>query len=132
MKSTKLLKCRECCNAFKDEKYAGKVFLTDEAPCRSTYEIYGVVGKFMKLSLLRDAENFEMIRLAIFNEININELFSQVDVSHDPDHKLLLIRFVIDACINIKGTQIAREATLDEHNKSYGNRFRKLLHFYGQ
>lgn len=126
------MKCQECFAALNEEKYTGKVYENEDAPCQSTVKICAVVEKFMKLQLLRDTENFETIRLAIFNEINIDELFSAINVAHDPSHKLFLIRYVIDSCINIKGTQIAKEATLNEHRKSYRNRFRKLLHYYGQ
>lgn len=133
LKGTQHMKCHECFKAFTEERVNGISLESNlqESSCRSTFEICKVVEKFMKLELLRET-NFQTLKLAIYNEIDIDNTFSAIDISHDPNHKLFLIRFVIDACINIKGTQIAKEATLDEHRKSFRKRFRKLIHFYGQ
>lgn len=128
--------CGECVNVFAENEKVENAFSKskfNEKPCRSTFEICKVVEMYMKLENLLKCSNFESIDSVICNEITkIEDLYSNTDFSHDTDHKAYLIRFIIDACINIKGTFIAKEATFDEHQKFMRSQCRKLIHFKGQ
>lgn len=58
-------------------------------------------------------------------------MYKEEDFIQHPDHKLHLIRTVVDGFIAIKGPFMAKTATKDLHSKSFRQKFRKLIHFYG-
>lgn len=124
------LYCKECANVFIENEKTDVAYI--QAPCQSSFEICAVVDKHMNLQILRKTTNFNDIYSKIFYEIQVDRMFVLTDFSHDISHKLYLIRFIVDAYVHIKGTMIAKEATLNEHKQFYRSQFRKLVHFYNQ
>lgn len=128
--------CEECAKVFSENEKVENAFKNskfNEKPCQSTFEICKVVEKYMKLENILKDNNFDSIDSAICNEITkIEDLFSNTDFSHNVSHKTYLIRFIINACINIIGTFIAKEATFNEHKKFMRSQCRKFINFRGQ
>lgn len=127
--------CDECINVFKICAKVERAFdkpKSDQKPCQSTYAICKETDGFLKLCLLNGNINFNTIYYTILNNIDADQLFKEADFSRHPEHRLYLIRAIIDAYIQIKGTFMARTATLDMHTTQFRWKFNKLIHFYGQ
>lgn len=104
------LYCKDCANLFEENEkteadYNGKA-------CQSTFDICSIVEKYMNLKNLLRASDFKVIYSKMFGDIDIEQMFVSTDFSRDFDHKLYVIRFIIDAAIHIKGTMIARKLHL--------------------
>lgn len=127
--------CEDCVNVFNQNEKVAEAFLNSnfkEPPCQSTLEICCIVKKFMKLELLREITDFKVIENKIFEEIENGIFYENSDFSHNTGHKIYLIQFVVDTCIHILGTFIAKHATLTEHRRIYGSKWRNVIHFHGQ
>lgn len=124
------LYCKQCANVFIENEKTDIAYF--EAACQSTFKICEIVDKFVHLEKLLKTPNFNYIYEKIFDNIDVDQFYNRTDFSHDCSHKLYLIRFIVDAFVNIKATMIAKEASLDEHKKFFRTQFRKLVHFHGQ
>lgn len=123
--------CSKCTNLFNlCEKVEKSVQISK--PCVSTFKICKEANQFLKLQLLKGDIRFETIYYSILNNIDLDNMYREIDFSEHPDHKLYLIRSVIDGFIAIKGPFMAKTATKNLHTKLFRQKFRKLLHFYGQ
>lgn len=123
--------CAICRGVFeRDEKVT--TALADDVPCISTFNICKEADRFLKLNLLKGSFNFNTIRYAILNSIETEHLYQQTNFSHEPDHKLFLINEVVEVYIQIKGTHLAKSATLDSHNTLVRTAYRKEVHRLGQ
>lgn len=100
--------------------------------CQSTFLICKQTDRFLKVDLLKGDINFTVIYHEILQNLDFDSLYSETDFSHHYDHKIFLIRFVVDEYIKIKGTHIAKTLTLNEHKKVLRVRLHKLLHYLGQ
>lgn len=101
-----------------------------QKPCRSTFQICIEAERFLKVKLLRGSVNFNVVYHEILECLNIESLFSQTDFSEHFDHKIFLIRFIVDEYIKIKGTYIAKMSTLKQKSQDSRSRLHKLIHFY--
>lgn len=129
------IKCELCKNVFAENKKINKAFNTSKFksnPCESTFYICKEADRFLKFQLLTNDINFNTVYYAIFQQIDIEGLFTETDFSHDNIHKLYLIRGIVDAFIQIKGTYIAKTATFDIHQNQLRFKLKKLIHYYGQ
>lgn len=124
------LYCKDCSNIFVENEKNPLAF--GDSACQSTVEICTIVKPYMNLEILQKTSEFNVIHSNIFREIDIEQMFVATDFSHDPSHKLYLIRFIIDAAIHINGTVLAREATFNEHRHFFRSQFKKYINFYGQ
>lgn len=127
------MKCSLCQNVFDENRKVGRAFLfSKKVPCESTFIICNTADRLLKYELLKDNSNFKTIYYAIFQEIDFENLFTETDFKHNSVHKLFLIRGIIDVFVQIKGTYLAKTATLDLHKNQLRSRLKKLIHFYGQ
>lgn len=124
------LYCKDCSNIFVENERNPLTF--GESACQSTVEICTIVKTYMNLEILQKTSDFNVIYSNIFREVDVEQMFAATDFSHDPSHKLYLIRFIIDAAIQINGTVLAREATFNEHRNFFRSQFKKYINFYGQ
>lgn len=121
--------CDACSDVFNRED---KLHGTLSNPCVSTYNICKEVDRFLKVEMLRGDINFQTMYYTIIQQVDVENSFTATDFTHQPDHKLYLIRAIIDTYIQIKGTFIARNETAALHKNKYRHRLNKLIHFYGQ
>lgn len=138
IKTTDEMFCPLCAKIFDENEKVQKSFTSSNyksKPCVSTFTICKEVDKFLKLHILSDNTiNFNTVYFAIFDNIDSNTLYCNTDFSKHTgkDHKLYLIRTVVDVYIKIKGTHIARKASADARGELIRHKLRKLIHFYGQ
>lgn len=69
--------------------------------------------------------------MQFFQEIESNQLFTSTDFSHNTKHKYFIIRAIVDAYVQIKGSYIAKTANLAIH-KGERNNYRKHIHRTGE
>lgn len=132
LKSLDRTYCPMCKNIFDREDKVPFVLVATDAPCVSTFRICKQTDRFLKLNLLKGAINFETIQFAIFDNIKIDDLYNGTDFTHQPDHKLFLIKEVVEVYIQIKGCYLAKSGTLNSHKKLIRSEYHKEIHFRGQ
>lgn len=134
IKSSKQFKCTKCECIFdenlKSDMFDGSNFLVK--PCCSTFTICKQADRFMKETLLNGTIDFNVILHEILQCLNVESLYTETDFTDHLDHKVYLIRFVVNEYIKIKGMHIAKSATSREQEKSVRSKLHKLLHFLGQ
>lgn len=79
----------------------------------------------MQFPILLGDFNFKTILYAIYESLEVHGLFPNTDFSHNPEHKLYMIKVIADKYIHIRATYLAKLATLDAHPD--GNK-RQILH----
>lgn len=126
-----------CLNVFDENDKCDDVYYKsndNEKPCLSTITICEITDRFMKLELLDGSIKFETILYAIFQSIHliIDSLYPKSEFSCDPNHKLYLIRCLVDEFINVRCNYIAHKGSLDIHDKFLRSQFHKLIHFNNQ
>lgn len=127
--------CEGCAAVFDENPKTQNAFInsrSSEFPCIDTIKICKEADRYLKLRLLTGEINFSTIQYAIFQQIDIDTLYSNTNFSHDEDHKLYLVRSITDAFIQIKGSYIAKSSTLELYDKLVRSKFHKLIHFHGQ
>lgn len=127
--------CAACANVFSENEKITHFFgssNTDVRPCRSTFMICKEIDRFMKIEIIRAFPNFNMVYAGIHNVLDVENLFEDTDFAHNQAHKLYLVRSIAEAFIQIKGTYLAKMATLNAHQKLLRTKLRKMIHAYGQ
>lgn len=127
--------CMQCKDVFKQNDKIRNALVGSkfkEKPCRCTIEVCKEADRFVKMGILQSDFDIYAIREAIFNLLDVQSLYANTDFNHNPEHKLYLVRSIIDVYIQIKATQIARSTTLEVKQSSYASKLRKLTHVYGQ
>lgn len=127
--------CEECLNVFNDnEKVPGRCISSKfkQQPCRDTYKICREVDRFLSLKLLTGRIKFSTIHYTIMRNLDLNSLYSKTDFTHSVNHKLYLVRTIIDCYIQIKCTYLAKCSTLNTQNNFVRSQFVSLLHYRGQ
>lgn len=132
LKSLDRVYCEECKGVFDRERKVSTTLATDEAPCLSTFEICKKADRFLKLKLLKGTVDFKTIPYAILESIEVEDLFNESDFNHQPDHKLFLIREIVEVFVQIKGSFLAKSSTLVSQKKFIRTAYRKQVHVLGQ
>lgn len=127
--------CKECMLAFEENVkvmggYIGSNFQRN--PCQSTVSICKMVDRFLKVQFLRNKLDFDRIYYIIADAIDVETLYNLTNFSHNLNHKLLLIRSIVDVYIQIKSTYLARKANFTGAQANLRAKLHKLIHFYGQ
>lgn len=68
----------------------------------------------------------------VLNAIQFDELFSNIDFTHDPRHKSVLILMIIDEYVRLHAAHIAHKLTINAHSTIMGNHSKKLKQNLGQ
>lgn len=127
--------CQACATIFNENEKLTHFFGSsnvDVRPCRSTFAICKEVDRFMKMEIIRSFPSFNVIYNGTHNILDVENLFTATDLTHNQAHKIYLIRSIAEAYIQVKGTYLAKMATLDAHQKLVRARLRKIIHLYGQ
>lgn len=135
IKSTKQFSCILCKHIFDENREKAHIFDGTKfvvRPCYSTFCICKQTDRFLKEELLKGTVNFNVIYHEILQNLNFNALYEESDFSEHFDHKIFLIRFVVDEYVKIKGTHMAKSITFRERQESLRSKLHKLLHYLGQ
>lgn len=127
--------CQKCINVIEASEKVHDTFSSprhQQKPCISTYKICSAADQYLKLQLLKGDIHFQTIYYSILNEIDIENMYQVGDFTQHEDHRLHLIRCVVDGFIQIKGIFMARKATQNLHSKMHRHILKKLIHFYNQ
>lgn len=124
--------CTHCIDVFNrsariDSSFFGANF--DKRPCYSTYKICRESEQYLKIQLLKGNINIKTIYYSILNDIDIENIFGDIDFNVHPSHKLYLIRCIVDGYMQIKGQFLARTATQDLHSKQFRYKLKKTYSF---
>lgn len=135
--SKKDLYCRFCENIFSENEKMQNAFTGSkipQKPCSSTFQICKEADRFLKLQVLRGEFRFDVFYEAICNRMDVERLYTKTDFSHNFEHKLYLIRSIVNVYIQIKGTFLARSAVASNQKPSdpHRNQLRKLIHNHGR
>lgn len=98
-------------------------------PCRSTHMICKTADHFLKLEVLKGNFNINVIRAAIISNLVPETLFSESNFLQHSDHKLFLIKFILNEFIRIKGVYIAKKTTFKLKDSRLRQRLTKLILF---
>lgn len=113
--------------AFVSTKLEGRI------PCRDTYLICKNADHFMKIDLLKGNTNLNVLRAAILASLEPVSLFSSSKFTSHVDHKLFLIKYIINEYIRIKSLYMARDFNLNQKKKhGVRQRLTKTIHFYNE
>lgn len=77
-----------------------------QKPCRDTQKICKTADHFMKIEILKGKTNLNVLRAAILSNLEPLSLFSKSNFTSHIDHKLFLIKFIINEYMRIKGVYI--------------------------
>lgn len=135
IKSTKQFDCSSCKNIFDENKHKVDTFNGTKfavKPCYSTFCICKQADRFLKEEILKGAVEFRVVYSEILQTLNFEELFEQTDFTDHLEHKIYLIRHIVNEYVKIKGTHMAKSLTIREHQKSFRSKLHKLLHYMGQ
>lgn len=129
--------CEPCLKVFDENMKCNDVYEKEsfnEKPCESTVEICKIADSFLNIELFLKGMKFKTIFYAICQEIQskIDSLYEASNFECDANHKLYMIRCIVDGYINKKCTYLAQKASLDIHEELLRSKLRKLLHFRGQ
>lgn len=126
--------CCLCRTVFDENQKLKETFVSKNfegrRPCRDTYLICKSADHFMKIDLLKGNTNLNVLRAAILSSLEPVSLFSRSKFTSHVDHKLFLIKFIINEYIRIKGVYMARRTNLDQQKNRVRQRLTKLIHFY--
>lgn len=124
--------CEICANMFdQNEKvhpsFTGK---SNTIPCSSTFTICKTADKFLKFELLSGDFVFDAIIYVIYDSLDFSSLYSATDFSHDINHKIYMVKIIIDMYVHIKATFLAKSATFNAHpNGNKRKKLHKLIHY---
>lgn len=76
--------------------------------------------------------DYETLVETIINAVDFGIVFATTDFALHPEHKHFFIQFFAEEFIRVKPTYIAKELTLQEQVKIYGNKMKKRIHAFGQ
>lgn len=127
--------CASCANVFDDNEKLQPSFgctMSSMRPCTSTFNLCKEADRFMRIQMIKASPRFDTILAGIYDSLNVENLFVNTDFSHNPEHKMYLIRSIIDVYIQIKGTYLAKTATFEGNKEMLRLKLRKLIHAYGQ
>lgn len=126
--------CELCQNVFNENRKIQRPFISSKfrnEPCQSTYDICKSVDHFMKLDLIKGNFKIDTIRYAVLKNLSHETIFNLSSFSSHMDHKLFMIKYIMNEYIRMKGVYLARQTTSDfkktDNERKY---FTSLMHFY--
>lgn len=125
--------CSECMLTFEKNRKVQNRFngFKNQDPCYSSYIICKAVYRYLRVQFLRGNTGLNIVYSAIVDQLDVSSLYDATDFEHDPNHKFYLIQAVIDTCVQIKATFLARQANFTG-KENMRSRLRKLIHIAGQ
>lgn len=126
----------QCANIFRNnsDKIDGIFYENGLAqkPSRSTVLICEIVFKWLSYYDNIYDFDYKQIYEKILKSIPYDNLYTDIDFSHNFDHKSQFVLIIVDEYIRIHATYNARITTLQIHAKIIGKSAQKLKHVMGQ
>lgn len=136
IKFTKNFNCLACKLIFDENNKADESlfirFKVQSRPCQSTFSICKQAGRFIKRELLAGSIDFSVIYREILENIDFESIYIETDFSSHIDHKIYLVRYIVNEYIRIKGTHIAKAESSKERENHLRSKLHKLVHYLGQ
>lgn len=101
-------------------------------PCQSTFEICTTADHFVKIEVLKGQFKIDVIHRAIIQSLECVDLFRDADFLGHEDHKLFLIKHIVDEFVRIKGVQLAKKYTFKENQIGMRQKLSKLILHHNQ
>lgn len=104
-------------------------------PCYSTIEICKNAEKFFKIydgHQSKPRYDFKVLYCLIFRTMNFDKLYPNSAFKCDYNHKYQFIKCVVGQYTTMRATQIARQKTLERHDKMVRQQYNRLVNFKGQ
>lgn len=118
-------------------------------PCASTFYICKIADRFIKLyrpkhfhsNSLSNGDNinetsqpkdFRVLYYMIFNEINFDTIFTQSDFVNHEEHKIHLVKCIVQEYIRIKTVHMSKQITLSQYDQILRTKLSRWIHFCGQ
>lgn len=103
----------------------------DRIPCKSTVKICALANQYLLREANKIGFNYNHLVSSVENELNVDMLYEATDFSHNLDHKVDLIRYIIGEMVRERANFIARKVTLNEQKKLLRRKNLKATHFAG-
>lgn len=137
------LKCEKCLHVFSEDEIVEDEFVNKKmqtlqikGPSRSTTEICRQVDISMR-KFNYDPAN-DQIHTDVMMNLDIEQLYWMSDFRSHPestpkkDHKLQLIKLIVEMSIKKQQDYICKRNTLSQHDEFIRHKLKKLVHFKGQ
>lgn len=125
-----------CRNIFRNnnEQIDGIFFENNliQKPTKSTVKICEIIYKFFMANENIFDFNFSIFYQKIIMAIPFENVYTNINFSHNKDHKAQIILLIIDEYIRIHATYWAKTATIQAKEKIIGNASKKLRQNLGQ
>lgn len=123
--------CDFCYKVFEDNDKMHAAYSSSmySVPCRSTYDICKKADEFLKVQLFKESFKPHVMCCAIISNLNVEYLYAKSNFIQHPDHKLFLIKFIIQEYIRMKGVYLAKKISSELIVERVRRKFRKLIHF---
>lgn len=122
-----------CQNIFTENNKIAKKYFTknknSQRPCKSTYEICTIAYEKIQPVIKNLHFDYNAILQEILN-LDFSKMYSSSNFIGHEDHKLLVIKYIIEEFISFQATYVAKTATLKYHIKKTNEK--KIKHFKGQ
>lgn len=101
-------------------------------PSQSTVEIVEIANELLKREAFRISFSYHQLIKSIEQSLEMNNLYANTDFSHNIDHKIDLVQYIIGEFVRERATDIARKITLNEKKQFLRKTNLKLTHQAGQ
>lgn len=134
------IRCQDCLHAFSEDEIVHDEFVKLKmktsklrSPAQSTIQICKITEMVMR-EYNYETGNFDQIEADILSQLNIHNLFwaSDFDAHEEPNHKIRLIKLIIEMYIRKKQEYISKCNTLAAHETLWRSLLKKIVHFRGQ
>lgn len=122
--------CGHCKTVLANEKKIQQSFLNGKQtvkPCQSTFDVCFTAEHFLKLEILKGQFKLSAIQYAIISSLDCESLYAGVDFLGHVDHKLYMIKHILNEYIRIKGTYLAKTHNFKENQLLLHQRLSKLV-----
>lgn len=124
-----------CKNVFRDNRKIVTTFVENvrtQRPCESTYIICKHTHEILKEKMKPASFDYKTTYALISHRLSKGIFFPESDFSHDYEHKMFLVEYIVDEYVRSYGTYVAQCHTLEQQKILIRNRNRKITHFKGQ
>lgn len=134
------INCKKCLLVFAEDETVNDEFVTLKMksskllpPARSTVNICKATERAMKKFNYEPGKYKDMLN-DVLAHINLNDVYwiSNFETHKEPDHKIRLVKLIIEMYTKKKHDYISKSNTIAKHDFQLRSQLKKLIHFKGQ
>lgn len=132
-------KCSNCCvlmvNIFSENSKNADFHVQTEVgqiPCQSTIDICRITNECLHHNAYKIDFSYNNLLRNIEENLEEFNLYESTDFSHDFQHKIDLVRIIVEEFLRIRATYIAKKITLNEKKKLLRRKNLKDTHYAGE